>query len=539
MVKNGITRAYGTNLRKAIVKSAGNRFIACLGGALVTVVLQSSTATSLIIISFVKSGFITATVALAAIIGADIATTLVAELLTFDLSWLSPVLLAVGIITYNIYERSGRERHVARATIGIGLIILSLGLIREIIEPLKASQELPMILAPLNHEPMLAIIVGMILTWALHSSLATILLFAAFSAHHLISLDLALYLVLGANMGGALVPFAATRKEGRKVRQITGSNIAMRGITLVLVLPLLPVIAGYLRLFEPHAGRQLVHFHMGFNLLLGALFLPLVGVLAKTAEKLHPDISAQADGSHPQYLDEKALKTPVIALACAARETLRMSELVEKMLDQAMTAFEKNDDRLIHAIREQDNQVDTLNQAIKLYLTRLSQESFDPKEADRYLQILTFATNLEYVGDVIDKSLLELAAKKMRKQESFSEKGFDEIKDIHRKVLENLRLAQNIFLSEDPALAAELVENKKIVRDAESETSRQHFQRLHERKAESIATSSLHLDIVRDLRRINSYITSVAYTILNNHEKHKKKRKAKKTDSLSVPTKTP
>lgn len=539
MIKNGISRAYGTSLRQIIVKGTKNRFLAALSGMAVTAVMQSSIATTLIVVSFFSSGFISIAMALAVVIGADVSTTLLAQILSLDLNWLSPVLLSVGIITYNIYERSGRERHIARAVIGIGLLTLSLTLIRQILEPLKDSAELPMLLAPLEHEPLLALALGAIITIMLHSSLAAILVFSAFASHSLIAVDLGLHLVLGANMGAAIIPFIATSRDGRKVRQITVGNLLMRGTTLALCLPFLPLIESALTEFGVTSGRQLVDFHTAFNVALAILFLPLVGVVGRRMERLFIENHNGQNAMGPQYLDKRSLATPVIALACAARETLRMAETVEKMLEQTILAFEKNDDRLIHSIHLMDNQVDVLNREIKLYLTHLSHESFDPKEADRYLQILTFATNLEYCGDIIDKSLLELAEKKMRNQEAFSEKGFAEIKDFHSHVMENLRLAQNIFLSEDPELATRLVDDKKIVREAETESSRQHFKRLHERQAQSIATSAMHMDIVRDLRRINSYVTSVAYTIIESHEKHKKKRRKRPAkDKIPEPQKT-
>ena len=534
MIKNGVMRAFGTDLRQSIVRSANNRFMACFSGGLVTILLQSSTATALIVISFLKSGFLTTPIAMAAVIGADISTTLVTQFLTFDLSWLSPIFLTVGIIAYNVYERSGRERHIARAMIGVGLILLSLSLIVQISEPLRNAPLMPQLLAPLNNEPMLAIVFALLITWLLHSSMAAVLLFAVFATHHIISPNLGLHLVLGANIGTALTTFFETYKEGPLVRRISVTRLVMRVIILFACVPFLPYIEEFLQRISHDPAREMVNFHTGFNVVIAIIFLPIVGWVSVLAERFFPDKRDDTDSSAPQYLDEKALKTPVMALACAARETLRMAEIVEKMLEQTMVAFEKGNDRLIESIQMMDNKVDRLNQAIKLYLTRLSQESFDPKEADRYIQILTFSTNLEYCGDVIDKSLLDAAIKKMRNHESFSEQGFAEIKDFHQRVLDNLRLAQTIFLSEDPELAARLVENKKLVRQAESETSKQHFKRLHQRQAQTVATSALHLDIVRDLRRINSYITSVAYAILDNSEKHKKKRK-KRIAPISPP----
>jgi phosphate:Na+ symporter len=209
--------------------------------------------------------------------------------------------------------------------------------------------------------------------------------------------------------------------------------------------------------------------------------------------------------------------------------------MVEQMLEQTIESFKQNNTALAKSIIQKDNDVDKLYKEIKIYLTKLTQESLDPKEADRHLQIITFATNLEYVGDIIDKSLMALAKTKTEKQERFSDEGWSEIKDFHGQVLDNMKLAQTIFLSEDPMLAQKLVDNKKVIREAEQETSALHFDRLRGGLPETIATSSLHLDIIRDYRRINSYITSVAYAILENAQtydqlRHKKEYRRKQRE---------
>lgn len=527
MVRTGFTRAYGTALRRGIALGTGNRIKAFFSGLLVTGFLQSSTATTLIVSSFTQKGFINTAAGLSVIIGADISTTLVAQLLSFDLSWVSPTLLAGGIILQKMYERSGRIRHLAKAAIGIGLMMLALTLIRESAEPLKHSEILPLLLKPLAGEPSMAIVFAAIFTWVLHSSLAAVLLFAAMAGSQILPLELTLYLVLGANIGGALVPLAATLKDGAKVRRITAGNVFMRLVTLAICFPFLGMAHDMLAAGHLDTARQVVTFHTGFNILLALIFMPMTGLMSRIMEKILPDLPAEIDEATPVYLDEASLQAPVIALAGAARETLRLADMVEKMLRKTITAFERDDYDFVQSIREMDNNVDKLYRAIKLYLTRLSLESFDPKEADRYLQILTFSTNLEYCGDVIDKNLMDLAEKRIRQHENFSEKGFAEIKAFHAQILENLKLAQTIFLSEDPDLAAQLVEAKKTVRWAEVESSRQHFLRLRERLPETVATSSLHLDIIRDLRRINSYITSVAHAILDHQDEHAHKRKQK------------
>ena len=525
MVRMGFTRAYGTSLRQVIAASTDNRFKAFAAGAAVTALLQSSTATAFILTSFAKKRMITLTAALAVMIGADVSTTLVVQLLSFDLSWLSPALLVIGVVTHMFFETGGRHKHIARILIGLGLMLLSLSLIRAAALPIKMSPTLPLILGPLENDPVLAIIVAAIITYIIHSSMAAVLLFAAMAASHVIDLQLGLLLVLGANIGGAFVPFIATYKDGSAARRVTYGNILMRMTVAVVAVPLLPFVTGHLAEATPDVSRQIVHFHTGFNLALAAIFLPVVPLIAGIMKRLVAAEPGKTDPNRPLYLDERALDSPVMALAGAARETLRMAEIVEDMLQETITAFETRDEKLVEKIRRSDHRVDKIYKAIKLYLTRLSQESLDPKEADRYIQILTFTTNLEHIGDIIDKSLMEMAEKKIKKKDNFSEAGFQEIKNFHNQVLENFRMAQTIFMSEDPRLAAQMVEGKKTIRVAADATSDQHFKRLQSGLSESIATSSLHLDIIRDYRRINSYATRVAYAILENHEKHKDKRK--------------
>jgi phosphate:Na+ symporter len=382
-------------------------------------------------------------------------------------------------------------------------------------------------------EPFVAIFFSAILTWALHSSLAAVLLYAALAAQDMIAPGQALYLVIGANLGAGFIALSATYRDGWGVRRLSVMNIIMKFTTAIVILSALPFFREHLMAMK--TDLIVLNLHTGFNIVLALLFLPLTGMLARFAMALMPDRETTADEFTPLYLDERSLAMPVVALAGAARETLRIADLVERMLRKTMQVLEHQDERLIDRIKEMDTQVDQLNHAIKLYLTRLSLESFDPKEADRYLQILTFSTNLEYCGDIITQSLMGLAEQKIREEGSFSESGLEEIKDFHARILSNLELAQAIFMSEDPELAIQLVERKKSVREAESETSNAHFKRLRERHQQTMGTSSIHLDIIRDFRRINSYVTSVAYTILENQEKHSKNRKKKKPLPPSQP----
>jgi phosphate:Na+ symporter len=404
-------------------------------------------------------------------------------------------------------------------------MLLALSLIRTASAPLTYSETLPLILAPLKFDPLTAVLFSTLLTWLMHSSLAAVLLYASLATNHIIDLQLGALLVLGANIGSSLIAFVATYREGVPARRITGGVIAMRMIIAVLIYIFLNPILALMQTQDFSDARQIVNFHMGFSILTALLFLPSLQWVDKLACKIFPKELNKIKAPHePLYLDNNALGTPVVALAGAARETLRMADMVEQMLEQTINSFEQNNTALADSISRKDNTVDKLYHAIKLYLTRLTQEALDPKEADRYLQIMTFATNLEHIGDIIDKSLVEMAKKKIKYRERFSNDGWAEIKDFHRRVLNNMRMAHTIFLSEDPELARQLVAGKRTIREAERATSSHHFERMRSGLPETIATSSLHLDIIRDYRRINSYITTVAYAILENAQKYETQR---------------
>ena len=526
MIKNGFTRAYATSLQKVIAANTNNRIKAFFAGLGVTTILQSSTATTMICASFASKQMIGPTAGLAVVIGADIGTTLVAQILTFDLSWLMPMLLFVGVAMHHRYEHKGRKKHIARALIGLGLVLLSLTIIKESAAPLGTSEILPIILQPLEKEPLLALLVAACLTWLLHSSLASVLIIASFTSSGLITLKLGLLLVLGANLGGAIIPFVMTYAMDTRARWITIGNMLMRVSRVLLIIPFLGIFMMLFNNLEIAAAREIIHFHTLFNVLLAIIFLPLVNKVSMLCQKIAPyEEVEQNNDIKPLYLDETSLESPTIPLAGAGRETLRVANIVEKMFADTITALKNEDMDMIAHIKEADDSVDTLHNKIKLYLTRVNEEALDPKESDRFVQILGFSTNLEHIGDIIDKSLTGLIETKIQQQKRFSTEGFKEIQSFHQTILNNMKIAQAIFMSEDPKLARQLVEGKTNVRKAAQESAERHFQRLREGVPETHLTSALHTDIIRDFKRINSYITTVAYSILDNAEMHKDSRK--------------
>ena len=514
MVHSGIVRAFGSDLRRLLGTALGNRVSAFFAGVLVTAILQSSTATALMTTSFAASGLLALVPALALMLGANVGTTLIVQVLSFDVTWVAPILITIGVVAFK-RGRETRTRDLGRVSIGLGLILLALHILLETLAPAESAPAVRSLLSALTGEPVLNVLLAAALTWLAHSSVATVLLVMSLSYAHFVTPVAALALVVGANLGSAINPLIeGSRGGGRASQRLPLGNFINRLVGVALVLPFLHPIANLFARFDPDPARQVADFHTAFNVALALLFiLPLDG-LAWLLARFFPDEKKPVDPMAPRYLDETAIDTPAVALACAARETLHMGDIVETMLQQTITAMMNDDRKLVAEISRLDDAVDRLDEAIKLYVTKVTRESLDDQNGRRAMEIISFAINLEHIGDIIDKNLMELAAKKIKRKLQFSKEGAAELEAFHKRVVDNLKLAFSVFISGDMKMARRLLEEKAELRDAELAAAENHLARLREGRPESIETSSLHLDVLRDLKRIHSHICSVAYPVL-------------------------
>lgn len=513
MVRTGILRAYGGNLRRLLAAATGNRFSAFLAGIGVTALLQSSTATGVMAASFVGRDLLAVGPALAIMLGADVGSTLAAQILSFNPKLLSPVLLLGGVLTF-LNAKATRTRDLGRVAVGAGLLILGLQLILAASAPLRQSPVLAQVVAAISDEPFLGLLIGALLAWACHSSIAVVLLVMSLAAGGVIPPVFALALILGVNIGGALPAIAMTTGEGRPARRVPLGNLLFRTLGAVLALPFCALAAERLALLEADPARLVANFHLLFNLALAVLFIGLTGPMAALCRRLLPDLPSEDSPGRPRYLDSSVTDTPSVAIACAAREALRMGDVVSDMLRRTFDVFRNDDRKLREEVERTDDVVDQLHEAIKLYLMEVSREGLDPSEGRRVQEIVAFTTNLEHIGDIIDKNLMELAAKKIRNKLAFSVDGLSEIEALHRRVSENMQLALGVFLSGDLKSARQLISEKDRFRELERRAAESHLDRLRSGRTESIETSSLHLDVLRDLKRIHSHLASVAYPIL-------------------------
>lgn len=514
MIRTGILRAYGADLRRVLGHSTRNRFSACGAGLAVTTLVQSSTATALLVVSFASRGLIATASGLAIMLGADVGSTLVVQVLSFDLGWLSPALVLLGVVTF-LGSSSALWRHLSRVTIGLGLMLLSLGLVVDASATLRGSEILTIIMAPLASDPILALLLTAVLAWICHSSVAVVLLVMSFTVAQIVPLQLGLVMVLGANVGSGIIPLVLSLPESPAARRIPLGNLLFRIAGAFLILPAVDLVAPYLSLIEADSARQIANFHTLFNLALAACALPFIGLMAGLTERMFPDASADGDPGRPKYLNPRVVNKPAEALACATREALRMADTVEMMLRGVIDVFPNNDDRLLERLSKLDDEVDALHEAIKLYVTQTSQHCERNEDSARCVRLIDFTTNLEHVGDIVDKNLLEIAQQKIDDKVMFSEDGWAELVEMHACVVQQMQLAVSVFICGEAPLARQLLAGKRHARKLERRGNVRHLARLRSEQMESLESSGLHLDILRDLKRIDSHLASVAYSVLD------------------------
>ena len=515
IVRTGMLRVFGENLRQMLSRSFSNRISAAAAGLAVTGIVQSSTATCLIVASFVGKGLVTTAPALAVMLGADVGTSLMAVVFSFDLSWLSPLLIFSGVVLFISRENSAAGR-IGRVLIGVGLIILALQLIVAATRPLTEAPAVRALLVALPNEIVLNIVVGAVLTVLAYSSLAIVLLTATLAGSGMLTTPVALGLVLGANLGSGILAMLATGTASPQVRRLPLGNFIFKLVGALLTIPLMPQIHVALQQIAHTTHDQVVAFHLAFNVVLALTFISFTGLVGRTVDRWLVDRSTGVGTTRPRHLDPVALATPSLAISCAAREALHQADVVETMLRGVLPVIRNNDLELAQQLRQLDDTVDELYSAIKFYLTQISHEALSERESRRWTDIVSFTINMEQIGDIIERVLQDVEDKKIRKNRSFSEAGMAEIVHLHERLMANLRLGMSVFLDGHVRDAKKLLEEKARFRDLEREYAASHIARLQDNTAQSIETSSLHLDLISDLKRINSHICSIAYPILES-----------------------
>jgi phosphate:Na+ symporter len=516
MVQSGVTRAFGPQLRRILSRALGNRFKALAAGLGITAVLQSSTATGLIVTSFAAGGAIDLVPALGVMLGANVGTTVIVQLLSFDVARVSPILILIGVL---MFRRGAvtRTRDLGRVAIGVGLMLIALLQLTSVLTPYEDTPSLRMLLGSVTTDPIIDVLLAAILTWLAHSSVAMVLLVMALTQQGVIPPEAAFALVLGANLGSAVNPLLESGPSGNPAsKRLPIGNLINRALGCVIALALLHWIAPKLLALDPDPARAVANFHSAFNIVLALLFLPVLKPFARLLIRLLPVHVDTADPSQPIYLDNAARETPSTALAAAAREALRMSDVFADMLRGAIDSLDRGDRKRVSETKRMDDVLDRLDRAIKEYLTSLDVDALDDADHRRVAEILAFSTNLEHAGDILEKSLMPLAAKRIKQGIAFSDVSRSEIRQMIERLIANARAAAAVFMTEDPRAARRLLGEKEVFRQIETSATEALFGRPRANRTDSVEAGRLHLDIIRDLKRVNAHLAAAAYPVLQN-----------------------
>jgi phosphate:Na+ symporter len=513
LIGEGLQRAAGGHLRHLLTRMTRTRLAAVASGALVTAIIQSSSATTLMLIGFVSAGLVTFRQSLGVILGADIGTTLTVQLLAFKVQELSLLLVGVGF-AMAFFARRGLVKSLGQVVLGFGFIFLGMKVMTDGLAPLADNELTRQVLVALAGNPFLALLAGAVLSAGMASSAATIGLTLSLGHQGLLPLTAAIPIVLGANVGTCATALAASLRSSSDARRVAVAHIAFKVLGVALVFPFITPLTSLVAATSADPARQIANTHTFFNVAISALFLPFAPWAARVITALVPEEERGDNPYRTRYLDDRFLDQPALAIGQATREALRMGDVAQGMLRDAMVVLRADNQELLEDVERRDDQLDYLEREIKLFIARLGRETMSPDMAQKEIALISFIGNLENIGDIIDKNLMELARKKLYQGRRFSEAGEAELIEFHSLVSKNLERAIAGFAANDRSLAQEVLDQRPVVRQRERELRDSHLARLRRGLAESLETSEIHLDVLTNLKRISSHITALVYPIL-------------------------
>lgn len=509
-------------MRSVLGRLTTNRVTSLVFGALVTVMLQSSGATSVMLVSFAETEFITLAHAVAVLLGADIGTTFTVFLLSLQkVTDYALMVVAVGF-ALQAMARQRRTKHMGAVILGFGLVFYGMYLMATAASPLKENPLAMQAFTFLSGNPLATLVVATLLSGAIHSA-ATIGIAMALGLAGALSFESAVPLVLGANVGTCVTVLLSALHAGVPARRVAAAHVMTKVTGVVMVYPFLEYFVRAIEwttqhivtvapMAEPGIAGRIVMVHVLFNIALAIVFLPLVHVMAKLIASALPLAPSKVDEEfRPKYLTPSALETPALAFAQVKREILRIAALVSDQVDHCLLMFDRHRDAAeeIEKIAIVDDRIDALEKSTRFYLARLSSENLSDEEADRQLVLLSIGQDLEEVGDIVSREMVALARKKANKRYAFSDEGWNDLGAFHLLVKESCAFAIAAIAQPAEALVAKAKRHEEHLGETEQELRQNHLVRLYQGMKESFDTSSIHLDVLSNMRRIGSQLTHI------------------------------
>tara|TARA_B100001248_G_C27398266_1_gene467505 strand:- start:5162 stop:6787 length:1626 start_codon:yes stop_codon:yes gene_type:complete len=516
-VSSCLKEIMGNRVRDLLAKLSKSKPLSISVGILLTLLMQSSGAVTSLLVALGKARVTTLSQVMGVIIGSAIGSTITVQLISFNIAQIGLPVFTVAFFAYFLAQKP-IMKSITGILMGFGLVFFGLELMGIGAAKVKDVEWLSTMFIYLNENHIIAMVVSAVVTAMVHSSAVTVGLAMTLAASDVITAYDAIFWVFGANIGTTSTALMTAIGGNAIGRQVAWANVLFKAGTLCVVYFFASQLHDLVAWMGGAVPRQIANAHTLFNFFGAVLFYPFIELGARLLQQqIQPSKSEQEFG--PKYLDKSTVLSPIIALSEAKREVSRMSDIVHYMIVDSLKAFEDEDTELVKTINESDNRVDLLQREIKDYLIEMATDS-DLAEQVRYT--FSYVSDLETAADIVDRGLLELSRKKHNLKLQFSSEGWGEICELQLEVRHLADLSASCFQLHDANLAEQVIEQKKKISKMENRLRSSHFERLNQGLKESLNTSSIHLDVLADYRRIASVLSNHAYEVRKQRKKRKK-----------------
>ncbi|TQQ85468.1 Na/Pi cotransporter family protein [Peptacetobacter hominis] len=520
LMGEGLQKSAGAKLKNIIKLLTSNIFMGVLVGTAVTAVIQSSSATTVMVVGFVNAGIMTLSQAIGVIMGANIGTTVTAQLVSFDLTGMAPVALGVGIVLY-MFSKNPKIKHISEILIGFGMLFTGMEFMKDAVEPLKNYQGFNDMLISFGKYPLLGLLLGFGITAIVQSSSASMGMLVAIAAEGLIPLSAALPILYGQNIGTCVTSLLSSIGANKNAKRAAVMHLIFNVIGTILFLIFLnaPVVALVTKLDPGNVARQIANTHTLFNIISVIFLLPFNKLIIKLSMKIIPDKKGDTDDDEVKtvkYLDDRMLETPSIALANTMKETLRMGNKAKESLDSSIAALLEKSEHRIDKVFEKEEIVNTLQKAILNYLLKLSKTALDDDSREVVDNLFNTVNDIERVGDYA-KNIAELSKVAIDTDLDFSAQGKEQLEEIYSSVISAYKYSLEALKNDDINLAYKVLQIEENVDMMEKTCRAGHMYRLNNNLC-SIDNGVVFLDIITSLERVSDHSVNIARRVISQNE---------------------
>ncbi|GAB6158392.1 Na/Pi cotransporter family protein [Desulfotomaculum varum] len=512
VLSDGLQKIAGKRLREALTQLTKNRLVAMGLGTLVTVMFQSSTATTVILVSLTSASIISLRQTLAVILGADIGTTITAQLIALKVTEISLPIVGVGA-TIIFFSKRHKYKRIGQVLIGFGLLFLGLKIMSDTMHPLRDDPMFGKLLLQMSDNPLLAMVVAAVFTFLVHSSAATIGIIMLLAMQHMITLESAVYLLFGANVGTAFTAVLSSLGSSRESQRVATAHLLFKVAGVLLFLPFVGALAKVMSSLTSNAGFQVANVHTFFNIAIAVLFAPFISQFARLLEIIVPEKKQPDTDVVPKYLDESLFSTPEVAIGMATKEIMHISDHVSDMTKHIYPLLKSYDPDLAEKMHQKENHIDALATATNKYLTHLLRQPLTKDEFNKTMGLVHIVREYEYIGDVIEKNLMYKAESKYVNNLDFSAEGHKDIITMHNKILELLYIVNTAFATNSCMLAEKAKTLQEDIVDLEFRLRMSHIARMQRGSQETENTSFIHMDVVNAYLRMSEHMKNIAMAL--------------------------